>query len=106
MVFILALTWLGWQHLRSVVPWPVLIVATVTLVFLACVGLSAVLARTPLAKALTGRSPVPWPAWLRRDARPVPAPDTTGGWTRVGTDDRPTYQEEGTAATIDRAMAS
>ncbi len=61
MLFIVMLTWLGWSHLRSTVPWPILCLVTVAFVFLACIGLTAILARTPLAKALTGRSQVAWP---------------------------------------------
>ncbi len=59
MIFITALTWLGWKHLSAVVPWPILCIVTVAIVFLACVGLTELLARTALAKPLTGRSRVP-----------------------------------------------
>ena len=44
----------------ATVPWPLLCLGTVVLVFVACVALTGLLARTPLAKVLTGRSPVPW----------------------------------------------
>jgi peptidoglycan/LPS O-acetylase OafA/YrhL len=54
--FITLLTWLGWGRLNDVVPWPVVSAVTVVLVFAACVGLTEVLARTPLAKVLTGRT--------------------------------------------------
>ena len=64
MIFITALTWLGWKHLSAVVPWPILCIVTVAIVFLACVGLTELLARTALAKPLTGRTRVP-----RRSAR-------------------------------------
>jgi peptidoglycan/LPS O-acetylase OafA/YrhL len=66
MIFITALGWLGWHSLDNIVPWPLVCLVTVALVFLACVALSAVLARTPLAKALTGRSRVAWPTWPTR----------------------------------------
>jgi peptidoglycan/LPS O-acetylase OafA/YrhL len=59
LVFITALGWCGWRHLNGYLPWPVLSLLTVTLVFLACVALTEVLARTALAKPLTGRSRVP-----------------------------------------------
>jgi peptidoglycan/LPS O-acetylase OafA/YrhL len=59
MIFITALTWLGWEHLSAVVPWPILCIATVAVVFLACVGLTELLARTALAKPLTGRTRIP-----------------------------------------------
>jgi peptidoglycan/LPS O-acetylase OafA/YrhL len=59
-----ALLWLGWRNVASVVPWPVLTVATLGIVIACCVPLTALLARTPLAAALTGRKRVPWPAWV------------------------------------------
>lgn len=63
MIFITALGWLGWEHLVGVVPWPVLSVVTVALVFGACTLLTSILARTRLAKPLTGRSRVSWASW-------------------------------------------
>jgi peptidoglycan/LPS O-acetylase OafA/YrhL len=65
MIFIVALGWLGWQRLDDVVPWPVVSLLTVALVFLAAVALTAILARTPLAKPLTGRTRVPFTWWPR-----------------------------------------
>jgi peptidoglycan/LPS O-acetylase OafA/YrhL len=58
MVFINSLVWLGWSHLNTWIPWPVLSIATVAMVFGLCVALTAALARTPLARALTGRTRV------------------------------------------------
>jgi peptidoglycan/LPS O-acetylase OafA/YrhL len=55
-----ALMWLGWESLLSVIPWPVLILLTVAIVFAFCVPLTELLARTPLAMPLTGRRQVPW----------------------------------------------
>ena len=55
MVFITLLGVLGWHRLTHVVPWPIVSVLTVVLVFCACVLLTAVLARTPLSVPLTGR---------------------------------------------------
>jgi peptidoglycan/LPS O-acetylase OafA/YrhL len=66
MIFIVALGWLGWRRLDDVVPWPVVSILTVALVFLAAVALTAILARTPLAKPLTGRTRVPFTWWPRR----------------------------------------
>jgi hypothetical protein len=60
MIFITLLGWLGWRNLNALLPWPVVAVITVAVVFVACIGLSAVLARTPWSKALTGRSRVSW----------------------------------------------
>jgi peptidoglycan/LPS O-acetylase OafA/YrhL len=56
LVFITALGWCGWRHLNAYMPWPILSLITVVLVFTACVILTELLARTALAKALTGRS--------------------------------------------------
>ena len=61
LVFITALGWAGWRHLDSYVPWPIVCLFTVLIVFTACVLLTEVLARTPLAKAahrpLAGAAP-------------------------------------------------
>jgi peptidoglycan/LPS O-acetylase OafA/YrhL len=59
LVFITALGWCGWRHLNGYMPWPVLSLLTVVLVFTACVVLTELLARTALAKPLMGRSRVP-----------------------------------------------
>jgi len=71
MLFITALTWLGWGKLSSTVPWPLLCVATVGIVFACCIALTSLLARTPLAVPLTGRPQVPWPSL--RPRRQIPA---------------------------------
>ena len=68
LLFITLLSWLGWRQLNDVLPWPLVSVLTVVLVFLACVGLTELLARTPWSKPLTGRSRVAWP--VRRRAEP------------------------------------
>ena len=60
LLFITVLSWLGWRHLDNVLPWPLVSVLTVVIVFLACIGLTELLARTPWSKPLTGRSRVPW----------------------------------------------
>jgi peptidoglycan/LPS O-acetylase OafA/YrhL len=60
MVFITVLTWLGWRQLDHALSWPVVSIVTVALVYLACVALGVVLARTPLSTALTGRPRQPW----------------------------------------------
>ncbi len=79
MIFITALTWLGWSHLNALVPWPILCIVTVALVFLACVGLTELLARTALAKPLTGRSRVPRrPPAARAPAGPLPVEALSG----------------------------
>ncbi len=66
MLFITALTWLGWGHLTSTIPWPLLCLLTVAIVFSCCVTLTSVLARTPLAVPLTGRKQQPWSTLMPR----------------------------------------
>ena len=73
MLFITALTWLGWGKLSAVVPWPLLCAATVGIVVACCLALTGLLARTPLAVPLTGRTRVPWPR-PRRQIRAAPDP--------------------------------
>jgi peptidoglycan/LPS O-acetylase OafA/YrhL len=81
-LFIDALVWLGWKHLNNVMPWPIVLVLTVPLVFLLCCVLTEVLARTPISEPLTGRKQEPWhtlvPGWIRRSrdaTAPRDAPD-------------------------------
>jgi peptidoglycan/LPS O-acetylase OafA/YrhL len=70
MLFITALYWLGWGKLSSAVPWPLLCLATVGIVFACSIALTGLLARTPLAVPLTGRRRTPWRMpWPRRGAR-------------------------------------
>jgi peptidoglycan/LPS O-acetylase OafA/YrhL len=64
LVFIAVLGGLGWRHITHVVPWPIVSVLTVVLVFGACVFLTAVLARTSLSVALTGRQRESWRTFL------------------------------------------
>jgi peptidoglycan/LPS O-acetylase OafA/YrhL len=66
LLFINALVWLGWERLTGTVPWPVLCLLTVVLVYLGSFALTSVLARTPLAVPLTGRKQVPWTTLLPR----------------------------------------
>jgi peptidoglycan/LPS O-acetylase OafA/YrhL len=71
-LFIDALIWAGWARLDSVVWWPLLCAATVVIVFLASMGLTSLLARTPLAVPLTGRKQQPWATlWPRSAAGPA-----------------------------------
>ncbi len=51
LLFITVLSWLGWRHLNSVLPWPLVSALTVVIVFLACIGLTELLARTALVQA-------------------------------------------------------
>ena len=65
MLFITALTWLGWASSLAM-PWPLLCLLTVAIVFGCCVALTSVLARTPLAVPLTGRKQQPWSTLIPR----------------------------------------
>jgi peptidoglycan/LPS O-acetylase OafA/YrhL len=89
LLFITLLSWLGWRRLNDVVPWPVVAVLTVVIVFASCVALTEVLARTPWAKPLTGRSRLPWrtrpPASVAPHEPTVVAP---GAVIAAGTADR------------------
>jgi len=64
MLFVYALADLGWHSLDRALPWPLVTAAGVVIVFLACVLMSSVLARTPLSVALTGRKRERWSTWL------------------------------------------
>jgi peptidoglycan/LPS O-acetylase OafA/YrhL len=66
MLFIVALSWLGWSQLSSVIPWPLLIALTVAIVFCCGAALTAVLARTPLAVPITGRKQQSWSTLIPR----------------------------------------
>jgi len=69
MLFITSLSWLGWKQLDSVLPWPVVCLLTVAIVFMCGATLTAVLARTPLAVPLTGRKQQPWSTLIPRPSR-------------------------------------
>jgi peptidoglycan/LPS O-acetylase OafA/YrhL len=73
MLFIDAMSWLGWEKLSSVMPWPLVCLIAVVIVFACCVALTSLLARTPLAVPLTGRARQPWSTLLPRRPRPEPA---------------------------------
>jgi peptidoglycan/LPS O-acetylase OafA/YrhL len=77
MLFIIALTWVGWARLSAVIPWPVLCLATVAIVIACGAALTGLLARTPLAVPLTGRTRVPWrrPGPLPLQSAAAPAGD-------------------------------
>jgi peptidoglycan/LPS O-acetylase OafA/YrhL len=66
MLFITALSWFGWKQLNGVMPWPLLCLLTVGIVFACCITLTSLLARTPLAVPLTGRKRQPWPSLIPR----------------------------------------
>jgi len=60
MLFITMLTRVGWAKLTPAIPWPMLCLVTVAIVFACGMALTSFLARTPLAVPLTGRIQVPW----------------------------------------------
>jgi peptidoglycan/LPS O-acetylase OafA/YrhL len=75
LLFITFLGWFGWRHLNTYLPWPLVSALTVVIVFMACIGLTELLARTPLAKPLTGRTRI---GWRRTGAATVSEPATLG----------------------------
>jgi hypothetical protein len=54
------LVFFGFRHLLHVVPWPVVTLAAVAIVFVTSTALTSFLARLPGAKALAGRPRQPW----------------------------------------------
>jgi peptidoglycan/LPS O-acetylase OafA/YrhL len=95
MLFVVALTSLGWGRLNAVLPWPVVCLLTVVIIFTCCIALTGLLARTPLAVPLTGRKQVPWstlipghqpvesaPEEQASPELPAPEPATLAGTTR------------------------
>jgi peptidoglycan/LPS O-acetylase OafA/YrhL len=78
LVFITALGWFGWRHLNSYIPWPLTCLITVLIVFAACVALTELLARTALAKPLTGRSRAPRRAPGARTSPPTASDPEAG----------------------------
>ena len=71
MLFITMLTQVGWGKLTSAIPWPMLCLVTVAIVFAFGMALTSFLARTPLAVPLTGRTRVPWRRPRFRAAHPA-----------------------------------
>ena len=95
MLFITALSWLGWGHLSSTIPWPLLCLLTVGIVFACCITLTTLLARTPLAVPLTGRKREPWSTLIPRLGRtghagPGQVPAEQALTDQVPTDQAPT----------------
>jgi surface polysaccharide O-acyltransferase-like enzyme len=70
MLFITFLEGLHWSRLNNVLPWPVVSVITVVVIFLCASVLTALLARTPLAVPLTGRKQVPLSTLIPAQWRP------------------------------------
>jgi peptidoglycan/LPS O-acetylase OafA/YrhL len=74
MLFVVTLTSLHWGRLNSVLPWPLVCLLTVVIIFACCIALTGLLARTPLAVPLTGRKQEPWSTLIpgHRPAEPNP----------------------------------
>jgi len=99
MLFINALIWLGWAKLDSVVWWPLLCAATLVMVYLGCVALTSLLARTPLAVPLTGRQRQPWATpWPRRMASSTRDTAVSGQRTGSVVAEQPEAADRGAAA--------
>ena len=102
MLFITMLTRVGWGRLTLAIPWPVLCLVTVVIVFAFGMALTSFLARTPLAAPLTGRTKVPWrlarfsaayPAAPENGVDQVTPPGTSdagglGTWRRIRPDSK------------------
>jgi peptidoglycan/LPS O-acetylase OafA/YrhL len=69
LLFITFLNDHGWRNLSEVISWPLVILATVVIVYACAVMLTSLLARTPLAVPLTGRKQVPWSTLIPRQWR-------------------------------------
>ena len=72
------------EHLFSWVPWPIATVAAVIIVYSLGYLFSVVMARTPVARLVTGRSRVPWPSLVGRRPVAPDAPDVADGPLDVG----------------------
>ncbi|HEX3566370.1 MAG TPA: hypothetical protein VHU17_13445, partial [Acidimicrobiales bacterium] len=93
MIFITLLGWLGWRNLNGVLPWPLVAIITVAVVFVACIGLTAVLARTPWSKVLTGRSRATWRSlW---PGRRTVVPETAGSQAKEEAERTRSLEEAG-----------
>ncbi len=68
-LFIMLLNDHHWGRLNEVISWPVVMVLTVVIVYACAVMLTSLLARTPLAVPLTGRTQVPWSTLVPRQWR-------------------------------------
>ena len=82
MIFLTMFTWIGWNKLSDVLPWPFVCAAGVVLVFALCVGLSEVVVRTPLARPITGRSRLPFRRMRLADVHPRGESDSEGALSR------------------------
>jgi len=105
MLFITMLTQVGWGKFTSAIPWPMLCLVTVAIVFASGMALTSFLARTPLAAPLTGRTQVPWRRPRFRVAHPAALENGASQVKSLGTSDaggqlccRPGYRSHSRAA--------
>ncbi|HEX4258715.1 MAG TPA: acyltransferase [Streptosporangiaceae bacterium] len=68
-LFLTALVFFGWPRLQHVLPWPVVTLGGIVIVYAAATGLTMLLARLPGARGTAGLPRRPW--------RPRPAPTAT-----------------------------
>src|ERR1700684_3770454 len=93
MLFIVTLTSLGWGRLNSVLPWPLVCLLTVVVIFACCIALTGLLVRTPLAVPLPGRKQEPW-STLTPGHRPAePGPEEQALTDQVPSDQAPTADQ-------------
>ncbi len=89
MLFVYALADLGWRSLDHVLPWPVVAALGVVIIFLSCVLMGSVLARTPLAVGLTGRRRERWSTWLPEEWRRSTARERRESTSPIDVDPEP-----------------
>jgi peptidoglycan/LPS O-acetylase OafA/YrhL len=84
MIFITALAAWGGRHFAEVMPFYVWIPACIAFAYLGSIVLTELIARTPLAVALTGRKQVPWCSPRSADAASASASARRSGSHRAG----------------------
>lgn len=104
MVFVIALEDLSYRSLDHVLPWPLVAAIGVAIVFLSCVFVSGILARTPVSLALTGRARERWSTWLPEEWRHTSRRPAGHGQSPIDLDDEneagpaPSWTSEAAAA--------
>ena len=74
MLFLTALTTMGWSSLDKRLPWPLVTAAGIVIVFMGSALLTALLARLPGARGTAGIPRRPWRAKPAANVLPVMAP--------------------------------
>ncbi|MGD0064963.1 MAG: AMP-binding protein [Streptosporangiaceae bacterium] len=105
MLFVSLLISFGWGRLNSVLPWPVVCLLAVGVIFACCITLTTLLARTPLAVPLTGRKQQPWSTLIpRRTPTRTTAARTTAARTTAART-APDQRQERSSALISEWIA-